>query len=256
MVVGLDVFKKYFEPFSENYIIIGGTACDIIIGEAGLIPRATKDIDIILIVEALSSDFVECFWQFIRDGGYGDRQKSPDHRQYYRFKSPSNVDFPTQLELFSRTPDVIVLPPDAHLTPIPVADDFSSLSAILLNEDYYNYILEHSQFEDGLHLANIEALICLKIVAFLEIKARISNGGSDNLKTLKKHKADIFRLALMLSPEMVFTLPITIQNDVNQFIADLGTDIPDRGIFKEMGAGNIDVTRVYEQLKKSFGVVG
>ena len=56
MVVGLDVFKKYFEQFPDNYIIIGGTACDIIIGEAGFIPRATKDIDIILIVEALSPE--------------------------------------------------------------------------------------------------------------------------------------------------------------------------------------------------------
>jgi hypothetical protein len=41
MVVGLDVFKKYFEQYPDNYIIIGGTACDIIIGEAGFIPRAT-----------------------------------------------------------------------------------------------------------------------------------------------------------------------------------------------------------------------
>ena len=49
MVVGLDIFKKYFEQYPDNYIIIGGTACDIIIGEAGFTPRATKDIDIILI---------------------------------------------------------------------------------------------------------------------------------------------------------------------------------------------------------------
>ena len=40
MVVGLDIFKKYFEQYPYNYIIIGGTACDIIIGEAGFTPRA------------------------------------------------------------------------------------------------------------------------------------------------------------------------------------------------------------------------
>ena len=173
MVVGLDIFKKYFEQYPDNYIIIGGTACDIIIGEAGFTPRATKDIDIILIVEALSAEFVQQFWQFIKDGDYGDNEKSTDQRQYYRFKRPKNTDFPFQIELFSRTPDVIFLPQDSHLTPIPVDDDLSSLSAILLNDEYYNYMIEHSQFEDGLHRANIEALICLKVIAFLEIKQRI-----------------------------------------------------------------------------------
>lgn len=75
MVRGLDIFKKYFEQYPGNYVIIGGTACDIIIDEAGFVPRATKDIDIILVVEALSSDFVKQFWQFINDGKYHQREK-------------------------------------------------------------------------------------------------------------------------------------------------------------------------------------
>lgn len=57
MVRGLDIFKKYFEQYPGNYVIIGGTACDIIIDDAGFVPRATKDIDIILVVEALNSEF-------------------------------------------------------------------------------------------------------------------------------------------------------------------------------------------------------
>lgn len=40
MVRGLEIFKKYFEQYPDNYVIIGGTACDIIIGEAGFVPRA------------------------------------------------------------------------------------------------------------------------------------------------------------------------------------------------------------------------
>ena len=61
MVRGLDIFKKYFEQYPENYVIIGGTACDIIIDEAGFIPRATKDIDIILIIEALFRNLYNSF---------------------------------------------------------------------------------------------------------------------------------------------------------------------------------------------------
>jgi hypothetical protein len=255
MVVGLDIFKKYFEQYPDNYIIIGGTACDIIIGEAGFTPRATKDIDIILIAEALSTEFVQQFWKFIKDGDYGDREKSTDKRQYYRFKRPKNTDFPFQIELFSRTPDVIVLPPDSHLTPISVDDDLSSLSAILIIDEYYNYMIEHSQFENGLHRANIEALICLKVIAFLEIKERIDNGSKEDSKQLKKHKADIFRLAVMLSPDAEFILPAAIQNNVNQFMEAILNEIPDKAIFKEMGLGNIDTMRVCEQLKKSFKVL-
>lgn len=254
MVRGLDVFKKYFEEYPQNYVIIGGTACDIIIDEAGFVPRATKDIDIILIVEALSNEFVKQFWQFINDGEYGDQEKSNDERQYYRFKKPKNTDFPYQIELFSRTPDLIVLENDVHLTPIPVDDDLSSLSAILLSDDYYNYMIEHSQFEDGLHHANIEALICLKAKAFLEIKERIETGSKEDSKQLKKHKADVFRLTVMLTPETEFDLPISIQAHINQFAALTASELPDKAIFKEMGLSIIDPKNVFEQFKKSLKV--
>ncbi len=78
MVIGLDIFKEYFKDFPESYIIIGGTACDIVLSEAGLIPRATKDIDMVLIVEALKSEFVRRFWDFIKAGEYADNQNSEE----------------------------------------------------------------------------------------------------------------------------------------------------------------------------------
>ncbi len=217
-------------------------------------PRATRDIDIILVVEALNTDFVKQFWQFINDGRYQQREKSDDEREYYRFMKPENTDFPYQIELFSRTPDVIKLEDDAHLTPIPVDDDLSSLSAILLNDDYYNYMIEHSQVEDGLHHANIEALICLKAKAFLEIKERIEKGNREDAKQLRKHKADVFRLTVLLTPESEFDLPQTIQAHINQFAELTAADFPDKAIFKEMGLNNINPNNVFEQFKKSFKV--
>lgn len=74
MVTGIDKFKEYFAEYENNYIIIGGTACDILEENAGQIPRATKDIDIILIVEALSPEFVKQFWEFVKAGNYSTRQ--------------------------------------------------------------------------------------------------------------------------------------------------------------------------------------
>jgi hypothetical protein len=252
MVRGIETFRQYFKDFPDNYVIIGGTACDIIISDAELIPRATKDIDIILIVEALNPDFVKRFWEFIKTAKYERREVGGEERKYYRFIKPENEKFPMQIELFSRKPDVIILEEGAHLTPIPVDDDLSSLSAILLGDDYYNYMIEHSSLDNGLHLANTEALICLKAKAYLEIAERIAQGKNEDSKHLRKHKADVFRLALMLTADIVYDLPESIKNHLQVFADAVANDLPDKAIFKEMGVGNVDPTVLLEQMKKNF----
>ena len=57
MVRGIDKFREFFTGYEGNYVIIGGTACEMHEEIYAQTPRATKDIDIILIVEALSSGF-------------------------------------------------------------------------------------------------------------------------------------------------------------------------------------------------------
>lgn len=252
MVRGLDIFKKYFEAYPNNYIIIGGTACDMIIDDAGFVPRATKDIDIILVVEALNPDFVKQFWKFIKDGNYGITEKSADERNFYRFMKPENIEFPFQIELFARNPDLIDLDEAAHLTPIPVDDDLSSLSAILLNNDFYHYMIENSVLENGLHRANTQALICLKAKAYLEIAERIANGSKEDTKQLRKHKGDVFRLAVMLTENDVFELPESIKIHVQNFKDTIAKDLPGKELFKDMGLGTINPENVLNQLIKSF----
>ena len=256
MVRGLDIFKKYFEAYPNNYIIIGGTACDMIIDDAGFVPRATKDIDIILVVEALSSDFVKQFWKFIQDGNYERKEKSADERNFYRFMKPENVEFPFQIELFARNPDLIDLDEAAHLTPIPVDDDLSSLSAILLNDDFYHYMIKNSVLENGLHRANTQALICLKAKAYLEIAERIANGSTEDSKHLRKHKGDVFRLAVMLTENEVFELPESIKIQVQKFTDTITSNLPGKELFKDMGLGGINPENVLNQLIKSFKLNG
>ncbi len=254
MVKGLEIFKQYFKDYAGNYIVIGGTACDIIIDEAGFVPRATKDIDIILIVEALSADFVKQFWQFIKDGNYEKKEKSEEERKYYRFLRPENNEFPYQLELFARNPGLLDLDEGTHLTPIPVDDDLSSLSAILLDETYYRYLIENSTVEEGVHIAGTGTLICLKAKACLDIARRMAAGGKENSKNLRKHKNDVFRLGVMLTDEDVFELPPTIKKDMQKFADTIQNDLPDKAIFKTMGLGSINTETVYKQLKNSFGL--
>jgi len=252
MVIGIDKFREYFKDFPDSYVIIGGTACDIIIGAAGLRPRATKDIDIILIIEALTPDFVRHFWTFIKEGNYEKREKSAEERKYYRFLNPATADFPYQIELFSRKPDIMDLEGEPHLTPIPVDDDLSSLSAILLNDMYYRFTIDHSIQEDDLNRANTETLICLKAKAFLDMLARKDRGENVHEKEIRKHKADVFRLVLFLTPETIFILPDIIKTDLQLFVNNVKNNLPDPAIFKEMGAGNIDATAILIQLVRNF----
>lgn len=252
MVRGLDIFKSYFKNYPYNYIIIGGTACDVLIGQEGLNPRATKDIDIILIVEAIEPSFVKQFWEFIKDGNYEGKQKDEEGRKYYRFIKPENNLFPYQIELFSRNPDLIDLDDSTHLTPIPVDDDLSSLSAILLDENYYNFLQTHSAIIDDLHFANIESVICMKARAFLDMVERKANGEQVDERHIKKHKSDVFRLAVLLAESDEFELPIKIKEDLQDFMEQVSLNMPDKAIFKSMGLRAIKPEVVYEQLKLSF----
>ncbi len=61
MVKGLTHFAEYFKNYTANYILIGGAACDVLMNKVGINFRATKDLDIILIVEAISPEFVKLF---------------------------------------------------------------------------------------------------------------------------------------------------------------------------------------------------
>ncbi|MGL2963830.1 hypothetical protein ACSVH2_08450 [Flavobacterium sp. RSB2_4_14] len=254
MVRGLEIFRQHFNEFTDNYVIIGGTACDIIIDNIGLTPRATKDIDIILVIEALSPEFVTHFWEFIKQGNYDVKEKSEEDRKYYRFQKPQVEEFPFQIELFSRIPDLLDLDEGTHLTPIPVDTEISSLSAILMDDDYYNFTIQHSQLDNGIHLANTEALIGLKAKAFLDYKTRKENGEKIDEKQLRKHKMDIFRLLLLLTPEDNFTIAESIKSDIANFVEVVKDDLPDKQIFKEMGAGNVNVKELFGLLIGAFNL--
>ena len=45
MVNGIDIFREHFNHFKEQYTVIGGFACDLLMNDAGLDFRQTVDID-------------------------------------------------------------------------------------------------------------------------------------------------------------------------------------------------------------------
>jgi len=253
MVTGLEKFRDYFKDYVDSYVIIGGTALQKVTTQAGFNTRTTRDIDIILVVEAIKPAFIHQFWDFIRDGEY-ERQGegAKEGRKYYRFDNPAATDFPEQLELFSRRPD-FDLADGATLTPIPIDDDISSLSAILMDEDYYQFTLSHSTVEDNLHFASTEALICLKARAYLDLKKR-KDDGDDAVKSahIKKHRRDVFLLGAMLAPEQRFSIPAGILADLQRFIDVIATDLPEPAIFKVMELAKVKSETVLETILTVF----
>ena len=219
MVKGLEVFREYFRNFADRYVLIGGAACDIAMTGAGLQFRATKDLDIVLYVEAMDASFVRAFWEFVRIGGYEVQEKSTGEKQFYRFQKPTNANYPFMLELFSRQPDVLQVADGSHLTPLPVEEDASSLSAILLDNDYYDFIRAGRQEIDGLPMVGAAQLIALKARAWLDLTERAGRGEQIDSKTIKKHKNDVFRLYQILDPTSDPEAPETVKKDIREFIS-------------------------------------
>ena len=131
MVKGLDTFREYFKDFEEQYVLIGGAACDILFASNEGQFRATRDLDMVLIVEALTQEFGDKFWEFIESGKYRNKSTNTGNPQFYRFDKPENDSYPKMIELFARTD--FKLKEMNGLTPIHIDDEVSSLSAILLN---------------------------------------------------------------------------------------------------------------------------
>ena len=102
MVTGIESFKEWFKGNESQYAIIGGTACDILMTEEGLDFRATKDIDLVLIIEAVDAAFGRKFWDYVKQAGYEHCNKSSGMPQFYRFSHPTSNHYPAMIELFTR----------------------------------------------------------------------------------------------------------------------------------------------------------
>lgn len=217
MVLGIERFREWFRGYEDHYAIIGGTACDLLMAEEGLAFRGTKDIDLVLIVEAISPEFGRRFWEFVRNAGYEHCNKSTGQPQFYRFTHPTESGYPFMIELFSRKVDAIELPEEAVLTPLPIDEDISSLSAILLDEDYYQLLRSGTVIVDGVTVLSAAYLIPFKAKAWLDLSARKANGENVDSKNIRKHKNDVFRLSALLTPGKTITVNQTVWDDLQAF---------------------------------------
>ena len=224
MVKGFNSFKEWFEGYENQYVIIGGTACDILMNDLNIDFRATKDLDLVLIVESLTPEFGARFWEYVKAAGYEHRNRSTGAVQFYRFQNPSSPSYPVMIELFSRKPDTLVLPPDAILTPLPIDEEISSLSAILLDDAYYNFLQAGAIVMDGVSLLDTAYIIPFKAKAWLDLSDRKAKGEQVDSKNIRKHKNDVLRLFDTLPESTRISLPEPIYKDMQKFVAGIAQE--------------------------------
>lgn len=239
MVTGLDRFKEFFADDTEKYVLIGGAACDTVFTNNAVAFRATKDLDVVLIVEALTPDFGTKFWDFIEEGGYKNMATKAGKPQFFRFTEPEDSSFPKMIELFART-EFALREPNV-LTPIHIDEGIKSLSGILLNDDYYSILLTGRTIIDGISLLRPEYLILFKAKAYLDLKARRDAGEDIHSSEYKKHKKDILRITVEMLIERTEGLPESVLKDITQFIDLLKTDPFDANSLRNYGVGTEDV---------------
>lgn len=249
MVRGLDTFREYFRGFENQYVLIGGATCDILFANNEGQFRATRDLDMVLIVEALTPEFGEKFWEFVEAGQYRNKATSVGKPQFYRFDKPEKEAYPKMIELFART-DFELKEMDG-LTPIHIDDEVSSLSAILLNEDYYNVLLAGREVVQELSVLRPEYLILFKAKAYLDLSDRKEKGENIDSRDIRKHKNDILRIAVEFVLECVTTLPTTVIKDMEQVIIRLEAEPFDAGVLKNYGVGNEELV---DNLRKLYNM--
>lgn len=256
MVTGIEKFREAFETYADNYVVIGGTACDIVLNDTHIRPRATSDIDLIVIVERMTPGFAKAFWNFIREGGYHPSKRTrnnSDQSVYtlYRFDNPRDG-YPIQIELLSRHPDVLGEPSGFTIEPIPVDEGVSSLSAIIMDDDLYHFTIENSYIDNGIRVAHTIALIALKVRAYLNLVAQKEKGGHVNSKDIKKHRSDVIRLIAITGIPEPIPVSASIYDSIADFSSHLREQVSRKALEDALHATSEEIEIYLERLDYTF----
>lgn len=218
MVRGLDIFRERFRPFQGMMTLIGGAACDEWFTTVGLTFRATKDLDLVIMVDEVDPAFVSAMRAFVAEGGYKISERSEGVPILYRFSDPIRDEFPAKLELSSKKPEGFELSDGQKYIPISAGLGRHSLSAILLDDACFGLLQAHHEERDGLWVATATSLIPLKARAWLNLTAAKQAGENVDSDNIKKHRSDVFRLAATLPGESGPHLPQSIKTDLVAFL--------------------------------------
>ena len=222
IVNGIETFREAFTPFADSFIVIGGSACRTVIPDGDIRPRKTTDIDMVLVPQELSAGFIGTFWKFIKEGGYkfASRKNSGGDRRYVFYSFVDGKEgYPDQIELLSKPDESIGTPAEHHIEYIDTGEEYSHLSAIILDRNYYDYLTSHFETVDGIRYASADALVCLKALAYLNLTADKRDGKGVNDDDIKKHRRDVIMAAAYLPSGEEYKVGESIRTMLDGFLS-------------------------------------
>lgn len=236
---GVKHFSDFFKDFENDYVIIGGVAASIIFEDNDLSFRATKDVDMVILTNnsiGLNRKIVE----YIRIGDFEIKEASENEPRYYRFSKPKNKEFPEIIEIFARNENKLELEDGQYVIPVN-SDEAEKLSAILLDEEYFNLIQKNAhKSEDGYSIITPLATICLKARAFREMNEQRKRGEEVDSRDIRKHRNDIVKLTTVLEEGDTLKLGKQATDDMKNIISELNT--VDLSSYKQIMKGYPTIT--------------
>ncbi len=153
------------------------------------------------------------------------------------------------IELFTRKTDAIQLPKSAILTPLPLDEDLSSLSAILLDNDYYEFLKQGKITVNGITILDAIYLIPFKAKAWLDLTNRKAIGEHVDSKNIKKHKNDVFRLTELIDSTNKIICPNGVYTDIQEFIKQMENESIDT---KQLGLVGRTKDEILAEIKEIY----
>ena len=145
---------------------------------------------------------------------------------------------------------------DVTFTPISLDEGVKSLSAIVLDEEYYEYAKEHRDFSAGVPCLSSEALVAFKSSAYLNLLSdREQNPASVRSEDLNKHRNDVFRLVSVMPEGARFELPYVIKERLDNFLTLFPADSEEWGAIRSsIGAMALSPEVYIKRIKEMFSL--
>ena len=231
---GLSHFEHYFKELKENYVVVGGFATIMLLDkELEDHGKATYDIDLVLLTTT-STQMADKIKSYVKEGGYTIQKGQKEAYQYYRFVEPKVAGFAKEIELFANEEYGIELDEGQRIIPIDPEEGLYSLSAIMLDKEYFEMIKNNIVEIAGVPCSNPQATILLKVSAMYDLYHRKD-------KKWKKHRRDILKLALLLTGEERIVLTGRMIEDMSFFAKHLNTLTPKE--IKQIVSGVVSIDK-------------
>ena len=130
-------------------------------------------------------------------------------------------------------------------------EDISSLSAILLDDDYYEFLKQGKVTVDGVTVLDAAYLIPFKAKAWMDLTDRKAAGEHVDSKNIKKHKNDVFRLTELLDPTVKIVTPSGVYEDMQKFVDRMENETVD---VKQLGLVGRTKEQILQELVELYAL--